>query len=305
MGARDRERAAQDLPARPGQDPALAVPGHDRAGDLGLPPDPLRDQRPDLHRRDRRRASTRTGSSSRGRSAPSAAGSPTRLFPPDQRQHVLDQVKRRHHRPPGPEPAARAHLPPRRQAAPPQLLPRQEDPATTASATAPRQRSGSSTSRNPRSQHDQLKLSGIGVLSWAFALSPGARSFACALLACFWESGLFFPLYGIFAYVLPVVVVMKRFLLASSSTGAFSLPAATRRDVTRPWRTRHDQDEKGLTGHCLQRGPGSWVWRRALTAIMRPGGPAASRRWRTRWRRTGTSRRSRARAGGCGRSGGR
>jgi hypothetical protein len=41
------------------------------------------------------------------------------------------------------------------------------------------------------------------VLSWAFALSPGARSFACALLACFWESGLFFPLYGIFAYLLP------------------------------------------------------------------------------------------------------
>ena len=43
----------------------------------------------------------------------------------------------------------------------------------------------------------------LQVLSWAFALSPGARSFACALLACFWESGLFFPLYGIFAYVLP------------------------------------------------------------------------------------------------------
>ena len=41
------------------------------------------------------------------------------------------------------------------------------------------------------------------VLNWAFALSPGARSFACALLACFWESGLFFLLYGIFAYVLP------------------------------------------------------------------------------------------------------
>ena len=41
------------------------------------------------------------------------------------------------------------------------------------------------------------------VLSWAFARSPGDRSFACALLACFWDSGLFFPLYGIFAYVLP------------------------------------------------------------------------------------------------------
>jgi RNA polymerase sigma-70 factor (ECF subfamily) len=41
------------------------------------------------------------------------------------------------------------------------------------------------------------------VLSWAFALSPGERSFACALLACFWDSGLFFPLYGIFAYALP------------------------------------------------------------------------------------------------------
>ena len=35
MGARDRERPAQDLPARPGEDPALGVPGHGAAGDLG------------------------------------------------------------------------------------------------------------------------------------------------------------------------------------------------------------------------------------------------------------------------------
>jgi hypothetical protein len=41
------------------------------------------------------------------------------------------------------------------------------------------------------------------VLSRAFALSPGDRSFACALFACFWDSGLFFALYGIFAYALP------------------------------------------------------------------------------------------------------
>jgi hypothetical protein len=41
------------------------------------------------------------------------------------------------------------------------------------------------------------------VLSWAFARSPGARSFAWALLACFWDSGLLLPLYGIFAQVLP------------------------------------------------------------------------------------------------------
>ena len=41
------------------------------------------------------------------------------------------------------------------------------------------------------------------VLSWAFALSPGERSYACALSACFWDSGLFFPLYEIFAYALP------------------------------------------------------------------------------------------------------
>jgi hypothetical protein len=40
------------------------------------------------------------------------------------------------------------------------------------------------------------------VLSWAFARSPGDRSFACALLACFWDSGLFLPLYGSLAYVL-------------------------------------------------------------------------------------------------------
>ena len=31
-------------------------------------------------------------------------------------------------------------------------------------------------------------------LSWAFALSPGAWSFACARLASFWDLGLFFPL---------------------------------------------------------------------------------------------------------------
>src|SRR5438034_4575973 len=41
------------------------------------------------------------------------------------------------------------------------------------------------------------------VLSWAFARSPGARSFACARLASFWDCGLFLPLYGVFAYVLP------------------------------------------------------------------------------------------------------
>ena len=40
-------------------------------------------------------------------------------------------------------------------------------------------------------------------LSWAFARSPGALSFAWARLACFWDSGLFFPRYGIFAYALP------------------------------------------------------------------------------------------------------
>ena len=33
------------------------------------------------------------------------------------------------------------------------------------------------------------------VLSWAFARSPGERSLACALLASFWDCGLFFPLY--------------------------------------------------------------------------------------------------------------
>ena len=41
------------------------------------------------------------------------------------------------------------------------------------------------------------------VLSWAFAHSPGERSFAWVRLAAFWDSGLPFPLYGIFAYVLP------------------------------------------------------------------------------------------------------
>ena len=38
----------------PGRVLRVAIPEHDRAGDLGLPPGPLRDQRPDLHRRDQR-----------------------------------------------------------------------------------------------------------------------------------------------------------------------------------------------------------------------------------------------------------
>ena len=41
------------------------------------------------------------------------------------------------------------------------------------------------------------------VLGWAFARSPDARSFAWARLACFWDSGLFFPRYGIFACFAP------------------------------------------------------------------------------------------------------
>ena len=53
------------------------------------------------------------------------------------------------------------------------------------------------------------------------------------------------------------------------------------------WRPQADFSEPFPSWFCfaeLQRGAGSWVWRRALAAVMRPGGPAASRRWRTRWR---------------------
>jgi hypothetical protein len=55
------------------------------------------------------------------------------------------------------------------------------------------------------------------------------------------------------------------------------------RPTTRP-RTSSSYSRRRLTGRCPQRGPGSWVGRRALAAVMRPGGQAASRRWRTRWR---------------------
>ena len=43
----------------------------------------------------------------------------------------------------------------------------------------------------------------LHVLSCAFARSPSARSFAWARLASFCGSGLFLPLYGTFAQVLP------------------------------------------------------------------------------------------------------
>jgi len=45
-------------------------------------------------------------------------------------------------------------------------------------------------------------------LSRAFARSPGARSFACALFACFWDSGLFFPLYWASACGAPWVALV-------------------------------------------------------------------------------------------------
>ena len=65
---------------------------------------------------------------------------------------------------------------------------------------------------------------------------------------------------------------MKRFLSASSSAGPCSFPVATRREVARPWRTRHGRDDKGLTGHCLQRGFG------VLGMATRPDRHHASRR---------------------------
>ena len=52
----------------------------------------------------------------------------------------------------------------------------------------------------PARQGQQRSLRRIcQVLSWAFARSPGARSLAWARLASFWDSGLFLPLYGVFA----------------------------------------------------------------------------------------------------------
>ena len=48
----------------PGKDPALRQPGPGRAGNLGLPPDRLRHQRPDLRRRHRRRDRPRPGQAS-------------------------------------------------------------------------------------------------------------------------------------------------------------------------------------------------------------------------------------------------
>lgn len=36
----------------------------------------------------------------------------------------------------------------------------------------------------------------LQVFSWAFARSPGPRSFAWARLAAFWDYSLFLPLYG-------------------------------------------------------------------------------------------------------------
>ena len=56
----------------------------------------------------------------------------------------------------------------------------------------------------PARQGQQRSLRRIHqFLSWAFARSPGERSCAWARLAMFWDSGLFFPLYGTFAYALP------------------------------------------------------------------------------------------------------
>ena len=56
----------------------------------------------------------------------------------------------------------------------------------------------------PARQGQQRSLRRIRqVLSWAFALSLGERSCACALLASFCDCGLFRPLYGVRACSAP------------------------------------------------------------------------------------------------------
>ncbi|KDA43485.1 transposase family protein [Frankia sp. BMG5.23] len=55
LAHRNRQQAAQDLPTRPREGPALQAPRHRLPGNLGLPAHPPRDQRPEVSGRNRRR----------------------------------------------------------------------------------------------------------------------------------------------------------------------------------------------------------------------------------------------------------
>ena len=83
VGTRDRQQAAQDPPARAGQDPAVEEAGHGPPGDLRLPADPLRDQRADLPGRDRGRHRPRPGQVPAHRSHRPPPGRRPAAFSPD------------------------------------------------------------------------------------------------------------------------------------------------------------------------------------------------------------------------------
>ena len=93
-------------------------------------------------------------------------------------------------------------------------------------------------------QRSRVKI--FQALSWAFALSPGARSFAWARLACFWDSGFPLPRYGTVAcaapwYPLPARVTRP----AAASSGSMSQIQAAFLSWTEPGSVQC-QELKGL-----------------------------------------------------------
>ena len=153
MAARDRARAGQDDPARARQDLAVRQPAPGRAGDLGLPPDRLGHQRPDLRRRHRRLDRPRPGQLHQGRPH----------HPPGHRPGLSPLRRLRNSSPaPGPRSPARRTSTPAAPAAPtpasssaggPAPIPSRHH-ATTAPATTGRPPSDSST-RQTRSPHNR------------------------------------------------------------------------------------------------------------------------------------------------------
>ena len=162
MAARDRERAGQDRPARPRQDPALRQPGAGPAGDLGLPPDRLGRQRPDQRRRRGRLDRPRAGSASPRPSA-SSAGPSARPFPPQQADEAPGPRHGRDHQEKEPQPRPPHRSCPRAvKRWRPSHTPSRNQATRHVRHNGPAHHQARQPRKPPAQQHEQHKLNGIG-----------------------------------------------------------------------------------------------------------------------------------------------
>ena len=158
-----RQPAAENIPARPREGPAVRQPGPGGAGTLGLPADPLRDQRPDLRSSHRGRHRPGPDQVQADRPHPAPPGRRPGLFPlstPGPSWHRSNPTSRR---PSTSTPGAGTAPAPASSNAAATTPTASRNPGTRTSGTTAPPRSAWPTPSRPAPQHDQNKLNGIGI----------------------------------------------------------------------------------------------------------------------------------------------